>query len=792
MGAAVAAPIVTTPERDRGAAIEALVEHMSTDARFVHRHRDLPTPADHRVPCPPELASLPGPAGLSGPEGAPGGTPGALWSHQVAALEAVAAGRSVVIATPTASGKSLCYQLPAMQAAARDATTLVIYPTKALAHDQLQSFNAMAPPGVVVATYDGDCSTTERAAVRRHGRVVLTNPEMVHLGILANHRRWARFLERLELVVVDELHTMRGVFGSHVAHVLRRLRRLTCERRGQEPTFVFTSATIGSPEVLASNISGTDVECISESGAPMGRRTTVLWNPFGDPDRVAAERVSLNRETALVAAETVAMGLRTLVFCRSRRASELVATEVRALLAGRGLAEAAERVRTYRAGYLPEERRRIEAALGDGSIECVVATNALELGIDVAGLDAVVLSGFPGTISAFHQQCGRAGRNARASLAVLVAGQDQLDQWVVGHPRAALLREPEPAVINPANHHVLLPQIGCAADELALTHGDDRYWGELLDEAIHRLVLEDRVRVAASETDPTPRAVWSGRGAPAPTVGLRNASPGEYRILRSDGTELGRVDAARVDQTVHEGATYLHQGVAWRVTDLDRRHRIATVTPDDATSYTRVRTDTTVALLDTVGHTSVEAVGVSWGRVAVTTTVTGYEERDATDHGLIKRVDLDLEPSVLDTSALWWTFADRLTDAAGLSNADLPGALHAIEHAGIAMLPLVALCDRWDMGGISTPHLGDTGVATVIIHDAHPGGAGVAEMAFERAGGHLRSTLEVLMGCRCGSGCPSCVQSPKCGNGNEPLDKAAATRLLQFALSSREVLPGTS
>lgn len=767
---------------ERSAAIEALVERMSSDPRFVHRHRDLPTAAE--VAPADRIAALEGPKLGTSPGTACAPACHSLWTHQVAALEHVAAGRSVVIATPTASGKSLCYQIPALAAARRGATTVVVYPTKALAHDQLASLSAMAPPGVVVATYDGDCSATERAAVRRHAHVVLTNPEMLHLGILANHRRWDRFLERLELVVVDELHTLRGVFGSHVAHVLRRLRRLAYERRDEEPSFVFSSATIGRPEVLASQLSGTDIECVTESGAPTGERTTVLWNPFGDPDRAERERVSLTHETAAVAADMVAAGLRTLVFCRSRRGSELVAEKVRELLGDRGLGSAGRRVRTYRAGYLPEERRAIEVALGEGSLDCVVATNALELGIDVAGLDAVVLSGFPGTISAFRQQCGRAGRNARACLAVLVAGQDQLDQWVMGHPREALLREPEPAVINPANHHVLVPHIGCAADELALTHSDERYWGELLEDAVHQLVLDDRIRLTSSETGSDPRAVWSGRGAPAPAVGLRSASREEYRIRCADGTALGRVDAARVTQTVHEGATYLHQGTSWRVVELDHRHRMATVVPDDASTYTQVRSNTTVTLLDTTDSTSVGSVEVSWGRVVVTTLVTAYEERDSSDHSFIRRVPLETEPSVLDTSALWWTFGGEPVAAAGVAGHELAGALHAIEHTGIGILPLIALCDRWDLGGISTPWLADTGCATVMIHDAHPGGAGVAPMAFERAGYHLRATLEVLEGCGCATGCPSCVQSPKCGSGNEPLDKAAATSLLRSSLWS--------
>ncbi len=651
----------------------------------------------------------------------------------------------MVIATPTSSGKSLCYQLPALDAAARGATSVVVYPTKALAHDQLQSFTALAPPGVVVAAYDGDCTPTERAAVRDHAQVVLTNPEMLHLGILANHERWDRFLGNLELVVIDELHTMRGVFGSHVSHILRRLRRTVHSRRGTEPSFVFTSATIGAPEKLAERISGVPVEQVTDSGAPTGERTTVMWNPFASRppatrdtqprsgDSAGDRAISLNHETALIAAETVAAGLRTLVFCRSRRASELVANSIRTMLDERNHADAAERVRTYRAGYLTDERRAVELALTDGSVDCVVATNALELGIDVAGLDAVVLSGFPGTVASFRQQCGRAGRGTRASLAVLVAGEDQLDQWMMRHPRDAFRRPLEPAVINPANHHVLLPHLGCAADEMPLTREDERYWGELLDEAVHSLVLSDRLRLSPHTGSEGPRAVWSGRGAPAPTISLRSASRGEYRIRRRDGTPLATMDAARVSQTVHVGAVYLHQGTNWRVTSLDHGRRWVTVVPDHGDSYTQVRSSSDISLIDVSDETSVGAIGVHLGRVLVTTQVIAYEERNATNHRFLKRVPLDSEPSVLDTTALWWTFDPSTIDEAGVTTEALPGALHAVEHTGIAVLPLFALCDRWDLGGVSTSMLEDTRAATIVIHDAHPGGAGVADMAFRRA-----------------------------------------------------------
>jgi len=515
----------------------------------------------------------------------------------------------------------------------------------------------------------------------------------------------------------------------------------------------------------------------------------VLWNPFDDKGDREAAGSSLNIETARVASEVAAGGLRTLVFCRSRRASELVANEVRVRLEQAGVEGAHGLVLAYRAGYLAEERREIEVALAEDRLRCVVATNALELGIDVDGLDAVVMSGFPGTIASFRQQVGRAGRGARSSLAVLVAGEDQLDQWIMRHPREAFRRAPEPAVINPDNPHVLHPHLGCAADEMPLTRRDEGYWPDVLDDAVRCLVLEDRLRVEVpTEREPgagSPRARWAGRGSPAPTIGLRSASRGEFRIRRPDGSVLGTVDSSRVADTVHDGAVYLHQGAAWRVCELDMADRTAHVEPDDGTTYTQTRRDTSIELLDESGTAVIEQMAAHLGRVEVTTTVTGYVRKSVDRHEVVDRVDLDLPPSTLDTTAVWWTFGAELIDGLGLDAGRLPGALHAAEHAGIGILPLFAMCDRWDVGGVSTPWLAESDAATIVIHDAHPGGAGVAPMAFDAAPRHLAATLEVLRSCPCESGCPSCVQSPKCGNGNEPLDREAAGLLLAAATRRR-------
>jgi DEAD/DEAH box helicase domain-containing protein len=760
---------------DPGPAIDSLVEELSRGVRFVHRHRDLPRPgraADLERPLPAALeAHLP----IS-----------SWWSHQAEAIDHIRARRSVVIATGTGSGKSLCYQVPAAELALEGGTALLVFPTKALAHDQLTSFSAWAPPPVTIAAYDGDCSPVERHWVRSRAQIVLTNPEMLHQGILANHRRWDRLLRGVQLVVLDELHTLRGVFGSHVSHVLRRLRRLVRLYSGRDPVFAFTSATIGEPAALAERLCGTPVEAVITDSAPRGQRNVVLWNPqaTGPHDR---GRSSLHAETAGVAADLVATGLRTLVFCRSRRMTELVANGVRERLRRRGDPRE-QAVRAYRSGYLQDERREIEAALAGGTLSCVVATNALELGIDVEGLDAVVLAGYPGTTASFHQQIGRVGRRGRSSLAVLVAGDDQLDQWMMHHPRELFRRPPERAVVNPSNHHVLLPHLACAAEELPLRADDERLWPDDLDDGVRELVCSDRLQLRHSATGTV--ACWAGRGAPASTIGLRSSSQGEIAVRRPDGSLLATVDATRAFDTVHPGAIYLHQGASWLVRGLDLQSRRATVEPSDGSTYTQTRRSTQVRLLGTDQSRTVASVGVHIGRVEVTTRVTGFVTRSVDRHRVLTSEQLDLPASTLVTTGVWWTFGTDTLDAAEIADHDLPGALHAIEHASIGILPLFAICDRWDVGGISTPWMPDTSAATVLIHDGQPGGSGTAPLAFDAAAAHLRATSEVLSDCGCVAGCPGCVQSPKCGSGNEPLHKRAAAALLEVALAEGPIRPG--
>jgi len=496
-----------------------------------------------------------------------------LWSHQADAVDALRRGHNVVVATGTASGKSLCYQLPIAESvvAGGNDTALLVFPTKALAQDQLRSFRQWLLPDLVAATYDGDTPAGDRAWARTHANVVLTNPEMLHMGILPAHDRWATFLLRLRYVVIDELHTLRGVFGSHVAHVLRRLRRL-CDHYGAAPTFCFTSATIGNPAELASRLCGLDVRAIDLDGSPQAERKFAVWQrPLIDAH--TGTRASANVETAMLLARFVADGHQTLAFTRSRKGAELVAAQARRAL-GERTARGSDRtpaIAAYRAGYLVTERRELEAQLTSGELGGVVATSALELGIDIGSLDAVVLNGFPGTLSSMRQQVGRAGRTTRRAAAVLVAGDDQLDQWYARHPTELLDRPAEAAVVNPDNPFVARAQLSCAAHELPLTTADGRYFGDVLDDTVRELVLDDLLKPRDG------RMFWAGREPPAPRVGLRTGSSVEFQLVDVDGHLIGTVDSARAFHVAHPGAIYLHQGRQYRVGELDTDHHVATL-----------------------------------------------------------------------------------------------------------------------------------------------------------------------------------------------------------------------
>jgi DEAD/DEAH box helicase domain-containing protein len=748
--------------------LEAIAADPELFGRVVHRE-SLPATsartADPAEPFHPDVAARLASRGIE-----------RLWTHQVAAIDHLVRREHVVVATGTASGKSLCYQLPIVDAAVRGdhATALLVFPTKALAQDQLRSLRSWLVPGLKAVTYDGDTPPDDRAWARKHATVVLTNPEMLHQGLLPFHARWATFLMRLRYVVVDELHSLRGIFGSNVAHVLRRLRRV-CAHYGNEPTFCFASATIGNPAELATALCGAPVTAVADDGSPHAERCFALWQrPLLDAH--TGTRVSANTETADLLTRFVRAGRPTLAFTRSRRGAELVAAQARRTLQASEPA-LAPRIAAYRAGYLPAERRALEQQLTDGTLLGVAATNALELGIDVGGLDAVILNGFPGTLASLRQQAGRAGRTGRRAAAVLVAGDDQLDQWYAAHPRELFTRTAEAAVVNPDNPFVLEPHVGCAAHELPLTPEDEQWFGPGLDDAVLALAQADRLKARGG------RMYWAGRRAPAPDVGLRSGSSVEYTLFgRADEGErvVGTVDGARVFAIAHPGALYLHQGRQWVVDRLDPQDHVAHLEPaDERDEYTQAREDTDIGIVAESASVPCGRGHAHLGDVEVTQQVVAYQRKRLSTREVIEVVPLDLPPQRLRTRACWYTLAPDVLAGAGIGPSRVLGAVHAAEHTLIGLLPLFAICDRWDVGGVSMALHPATGVPTIFVYDGYPGGAGIADLAFADVARHVRAAAQLIRDCPCDDGCPSCVQSPKCGNWNEYLDKEAARRLLE-------------
>ncbi len=696
-----------------------------------------------------------------------------LYRHQVHAIESVRDGDNTVILAGTASGKSLCYQAPIIESLLADdgSTALLLYPTKALAQDQLRSIHKLAVPAMVEATYDGDTDTDQRTWVRKHANVVLTNPDMLHIGILPHHGMWASFLSRLQFVVVDEMHILRGIFGSHVSHVLRRLRRLAAHY-GADPTFIFTSATIGNPGDLAENLTGLPAVVVNEDTSSTGDKTYVLWNPplLEDGD---GQRASALGEATDVFLNLVGHDLHTIAFTRSRKGTELMYRWAKERLAP----DVAETIAAYRGGYLPKERRQIEADLFAGKLRGVVTTNALELGIDVGSLDAAVLTTYPGSIASVRQQTGRAGRSVEESLAVLVGGQDALDQYFMTHPEELFDRPPEAAVINPANPEVLAAHIGCAAYELPLTPDDRLYLGEDLEERAAELVQSEHLRVREG------KLYWASRRSPAPDVGIRSAGGGPYNIVNdATGKLLGTVDEGAAFMQTHAGAVYLHQGETFLVEKLDLAVREARVVPSKVDYYTQPKEEKWIGLKEIIARTRLGRFELAHGRVEVESTVVAYQRKEIRTRQILGYEPLDLPPRRYETQAFWIEVPDSLIDAAGIEPLDLPGTLHAAEHAAIGMLPLFAICDRWDIGGLSTAMHPEIGGAVWFIYDGYPGGAGIAPVGYDHGRRLLTATMEAIRSCPCDTGCPSCVQSPKCGNFNDPLDKVGAVRLLEAGL----------
>jgi DEAD/DEAH box helicase domain-containing protein len=692
-----------------------------------------------------------------------------LYTHQLEAWE-TAAHSNLVITSGTASGKSLAFNLPVLDGIAREPKrrALYLYPTKALAQDQARKLALLRPPGLREAIYDGDTPKEERPAIRRRNNLVLTNPDMLHVALLPHHKRWGDFLTNLEWVVVDEAHTYRGVFGSHVANVLRRLRRVA-RAYGSEPRFLLASATIANPVELAERLVGTPFELIDDDGAPRAGREVAMWNPPLLDERTGARRSALS-EAADLLAELVSQGVRTICFLKSRRGIELIQRFARENLERRGKPELARRIAPYRGGYTPQQRREIEARLTSGDLLAVVATDALELGIDVGELEAAICVTFPGTVASLRQMWGRAGRRQRG-LAVYVAGQDALDQFFCRHPEEFLERPVEAAILDHANDQIASRHLIAAAYELPLTDADEDVFGPGWRERAERLLAAGELRSAGGRLLPRRSEFVASK------IALRSASADSVAVIeRESGEMLGMVEAERAFTTIHPGAIYLHLGRSYEVERLDVEERRAIVSSFDGDWYTRPKKETEIYIERTREQRQVAGVQLNFGDVSVTEQVIAFQRVSISEQEPIDIVALELPEQSFVTQALWYVLPEKLSSA--LPSDVLLGSLHATEHGQIAVLPLIAMCDRWDIGGLSTNVHFQTGRSTIFIYDGHPGGVGISQRGYEQFERLLGDASRLIAECPCESGCPSCVQSPKCGNLNEPLHKAGALELM--------------
>lgn len=721
--------------------------------------------AESRLPWPAAIRRTLEERGLSG-----------LYSHQALATDHIRAGHSVVVATPTASGKSLIYNLPVLERHLRDseARALYLFPLKALAQDQLAGLQRLvtgwpeeARP--TAALYDGDTSDHFRRKIRRDPPTVLiSNPEMLHLALLPHHEQWAPFLAGLSHIVVDEAHTYRGVFGAHMAGVFRRLNRLAAHY-GATPSYVFCTATVGNPGELAASLSGLDLlpgrqppVVVDQSGAPQGARHYVFLDPDQSPATAAIDllRAALARK------------LRTIVYCRSRRMTELVS-----LWAGSLSGPWAGRISAYRAGFLPEERRQIEARMASGELLAVVSTSALELGIDIGGLDVCILVGYPGTIMSTLQRGGRVGRAQQESAVVLVAGEDALDQYFMSHPEDFFSRPAEKAVVNPWNEVILARHLECAAAELPLSARDPWLAPAPAQEALRALAGQGRLLLSADGSQ------WlAARKRPQRLVDLRGTGQ-SFVIEDSEGTVIGSVDGFRAWRETHVGAVYLHRGRSYVIEEMDPAEGRVRARQAKVDWFTRVRGHKSTDILEELERRPLGRGVVCRGRLRIIDTITGYEKRSTRDNRLLTIVPLEAPPQIFETEGLWYVIPESCRQRLEEDFVHFMGSIHACEHTAIGMLPLLVMADRNDFGGISIPLHPQTGLACVFIYDGLPGGAGLTRQAF----GHARELLEVcaavIEACPCEDGCPSCVHSPKCGSGNRPISKTGALRLIRDLLA---------
>lgn len=727
-----------------------------------------------------------------------------LYAHQSAALEAARRGEHFGVVTATASGKTLCYQLPALETLLQEphGRALFLFPTKALAHDQLRSLLSLAEPlGVPVATLDGDTPRHERDALRARAQIILSNPDMLHRTVLPDHQRWAPLLANLRFVVLDEAHIYRGVFGTHVALVLRRLRRL-CASYGAAPQFICCSATSANPQEHLAALVGDPVTIIDGDGAPQGPRTFVFWNPplieprtknreaqrdslmIGSQFSVlnsSGSRRSTNIETANLLAHLVRGGVKTLCFTRTRRGAELVLRYTREALDARG-GTLSQQVASYRAGYTPEERRRLESAFLNGELLGLVSTNALELGVDIGGVDAVIIGGFPGSVASTWQQAGRAGRSRQASMAVLVAQDDPLDQFYMRHPQQFFDRSHEHARVALQNPFMLSDQLRCAAAELPLDDADELWFGSTYLQLREWLARRGDLFVLENgQFDAT-----SSR--PAAQVNIRSADGASIMLKDAEsGRTIEQLGASRAPFEVYPGAVYLHQGDSYLVSELTASQALAR--RSQVSYYTQPREETDISIQKVQEQRELGPVKLYLGVVEVTRTVTGYRRKEHYSEALLSEHDLSLPPQTFRTIAVWWTVPQDMCVRVEQVCGESVDALHALEHACIGLLPLFAQCDRADIGGLSTALHPETGAATVFVYDGVPGGVGIAQTGYEQAEQWWAQARALLIDCPCAEGCPACVQSPKCGNGNQHLSKPGALALVSYMLGQSVPTP---
>lgn len=697
-----------------------------------------------------------------------------LYSHQKKAIDLIQAGFHTVIATPTASGKSLIYNLPVVDALLENpkSRALYLFPLKALARDQLDtiqhlltlaSFPGKPRPTLRAAVYDGDITAYQKSKIRKSPpHVLLTNPEMLHLAMLAHHGLWEDYFSHLKYVVIDEVHTYRGVMGSNMAWVFRRLARI-CRHYGSDPVFVFCSATIANPASLARKLTGLEVSVVAEQGAPSGKKDVLMMRGVEGAAQTAIALIH----------SAVHRQLRTIVYTQSRKITELIA-----MWASQRALSFSHKIAAYRAGFLPEERRIIEKKLTSGELLAVVSTSALELGIDIGNLDLCILVGYPGTIMSTWQRAGRVGRDGKDSALILIAHEDALDQYFINHPDVFFAMPPEKAIINPDNPMIQKQHLACAAAELSLKQGE-------------YFLQEKRVQAAVTALETTGTLlrsrngeIWfSARKSPHREVSLRGTGHTIPIFLESTKQNIGDIDPHRAYFETHEGAVYLHQGLSYEVTRFDHVKGLVEAKRQDLPYYTRARSSKSTFILLHEESCTVMGTRVGLGRLLITQQVTGYERKLVATGKSLGVVPLDLPKLEFETQGLWIEIPDWVRDKIESDSLHFMGGIHALEHAAIGIMPLLVMTDRNDLGGISTPFHPQTGKAAIFIYDGVPGGLGLSKQAFVRAKDFLQSTFDVIASCPCKTGCPACVHSPKCGSGNRPIDKFSAKIILEMILA---------